>query len=302
MIPAFPKIFSLGQIYIKDILLNPIEITEKIDGSAFAFGKLDGQVHMRSKRSMIYKNMADQMFVKAHDYVLSIQDRLSDGKIYYAEYLSKPKHNALKYERIPRNGLALYGVSDYTTRAFVSEYTDLQRYADQIDIDVVPLLYIGHLATVESLKGLLDRKSVYGDVDIEGIVVKNYERSMLIAEQFFPIMCGKFVSEKYKEQAGDWRKDHTNVGRWEGFKQSYRTEARWLKAIQHLREDGRLEGSPTDIGSLFREVHRDITDESKIDIQDFLWDHFGREVLRVSTAGLAEFYKTYLMEGTNDGQ
>lgn len=300
MIPSFPKIFALGQIYVTKILSGQIEITEKIDGSAFSFGKLGGQVHMRSKRAVVHKNMADQMFDKAHDYVLSIQDRLSDGKIYYVEYLRKPKHNTLAYERIPMNGMALYGVSDHTTGAFVSEYTDLMRYAEQINIDVVPLLYLGKLSTVESLKSLLDRKSFFGNVDIEGIVVKNYQRSMEIADKFFPIMCGKFVSEKYKEQAGGWAKDHTNTGRWELYKQSYRTEARWIKAVQHLRDEGKLKNEPADIGDLIREVQRDITEENRIDIMEFLWSHFGKEVLRISTAGLPEFYKTYLMEGMND--
>lgn len=300
MIPAFPKIFALGQIYIKYILQDYIEITEKIDGSAFSFAKLGGQVHMRSKRAVIHKNMADQMFDKAHDYVLSVQDRLVDEKIYYVEYLRKPKHNTIAYERIPMNGMALYGVSDHASGAFVSEYADLAEYAVNIGIDVVPLLYLGKLATVESLKGLLDRKSVYGNVDIEGIVIKNYERSMEIAEKFFPIMCGKFVSEKYKEVSGDWKRDHTNVGRWEGYKKAFRTEARWIKAIHHLRDDGSLDNAPSDIGNLIKEVQRDITDEHKSEIQEFLWNHFGKEVLRISTAGLPEFYKTYLMEGIND--
>ena len=33
-----------------------------------------------------------------------------------------------------------------------------------------------------------------------------------------------------------------------------RTEARWRKAVQHLREEGRLERSPKDIGALLVEL------------------------------------------------
>lgn len=46
MIRAFPKIFAIGQRYISDIFKDEVEISEKIDGSQFCFGKIGGQVHM----------------------------------------------------------------------------------------------------------------------------------------------------------------------------------------------------------------------------------------------------------------
>jgi hypothetical protein len=123
---------------------------------------------------------------------------------------------------------------------------------------------------------------------------------MNIGDLVFPIMCGKYVSEEYKERAGDWKKDHTNIGQWEGYKMSYCTQARWLKAIQHLRDDGLLRGAPQDIGPLIKEVQRDITEEHEEEIKNFLWKHFGKEVLRVASHGLPEFYKNYLMEGNHE--
>jgi hypothetical protein len=49
MIKAFPKIFAIGQDYIKDIFDGEVEVTEKIDGSQFVFGKLAGELYFRSK-------------------------------------------------------------------------------------------------------------------------------------------------------------------------------------------------------------------------------------------------------------
>lgn len=49
MISAFPKIFAIGTKYIDSIFDNEVEITEKVDGSQFAFGKIDGEVYCRSK-------------------------------------------------------------------------------------------------------------------------------------------------------------------------------------------------------------------------------------------------------------
>lgn len=42
MIKAFPKIFALGTQYTEGIFDSEVEITEKIDGSQFNFGKIEG--------------------------------------------------------------------------------------------------------------------------------------------------------------------------------------------------------------------------------------------------------------------
>jgi len=49
LINAFPKIFAIGTDYISNIFDDEVEITEKIDGSQFAFGKVNGELFMRIK-------------------------------------------------------------------------------------------------------------------------------------------------------------------------------------------------------------------------------------------------------------
>jgi len=300
MIPHFPKIFHLGQIYIKNILSDPIEITEKLDGSAFSFGRVKGVVYCRSKSSVLYENSGNEMFDKATTYVRHIQERLPEGIIFHAEYLRKPKHNALKYDRIPTNNLSLFGVEHLSSRDFIKDYQELQSWADLIETDVVPLLYLGKLATTIPIKDFLDRESYLGGVKIEGVVVKNYYQQMNVGDVFFPIVCGKYVSEAFKEQLHKTRDDENKVGPWESYKLSYRTEARWNKAIQHLREAGLLEIGPRDIGPLIKEIQRDIIEECQEDIKEFLWKNFHQEILRVSTRGFPEYYKEKLLEGAFD--
>ena len=117
--------------------------------------------------------------------------------------------------------------------------------------------------------------------------------------QIIPLMSAKYVSDKFKEKhQKDWKKENTGKGKWELFKENYRTEARWLKTIQHLRDDGKLDNSLKDIGNLIKEVKRDICEEEKENIKYFLWREFGEELLRKSVWGLPEFYKKYLMEGS----
>lgn len=117
--------------------------------------------------------------------------------------------------------------------------------------------------------------------------------------QVFPLMAGKFVSEAFKEvhRAG-WKKEHTGKGRWETFVDGYRTEARWHKAIQHLREGGKLDGSPKDIGPLIKEIQKDVAEEERQTIMEFLWKEFGQEVLRKAIAGFPEWYKEQLLAGS----
>ena len=49
-ISSFPKIFHIGENYIENLFKGQVEITEKIDGSQYAFGiDKDGQAVRRSK-------------------------------------------------------------------------------------------------------------------------------------------------------------------------------------------------------------------------------------------------------------
>lgn len=304
MIKSFPKIFQIGQRYIVDIFDGEVEITEKIDGSQFNFGKINGELFCRSKGCEQIIDAPDKMFKIATEYVLSVKDKIKDNTIYHCEYLNKPKHNVLCYNRVPKNNLIMFGVST-SSEEFIRNYKEC---ADGLDLETVPIIFKGTIKNVEELLEMLNNKSILGEVDIEGIVVKNYNKDLIVGDRPIPIMCGKYVSEKFKEVHQSKRKgEHTSKGKWEIIKESFRTEARWSKAVAHLRDDGKLEQSPRDIGNLMKEVKRDIIDEEKENIKNHLWKEFGEEVLRSSIRGLPEWYKQELVKnnfpefgGTND--
>ena len=107
MIRSFSKIFAIGTDYIKDIFKDEVEITEKLDGSQFVFGRVDNELYLRSKGQQIFPESSDKMFRIATDYILSIEHKIADNMVYYCEYLAKPKHNTLAYERVPKNNLIL---------------------------------------------------------------------------------------------------------------------------------------------------------------------------------------------------
>jgi hypothetical protein len=305
MIRAFPKIFAVGTDYIREIFEGEVEITEKIDGSQFAFGKIDGEVYMRSKGKQQFAENPDKMFQKAVDYVLSVAHLLKDDTVYYCEYLQKNHHNALVYDRVPKNNLILFGVCDKSQK-FISDYESLKKYADELDVETIPLIFKGWIKSPDQLLEMIKQTSVLGKADMEGVVVKNYAKQFLLGGQPMPLMAGKYVSEKFKEVHRESWSGHTCKGKWQMFKESYKSEARWQKAVQHLKENGELENDPKDIGKLLIEIQKDIGQEEKEIIKNFLWKEFCSELMRTATAGFPEWYKEQLLkrgfeEGTEYG-
>jgi hypothetical protein len=301
MISAFPKVFALGHRHVRDIFDGKVEITEKVDGSQIAFGMIDGKLYVRSRGAMINLDAPDSLFREGVEYIKSNSDKLAKGVTYYGEYLKKPKHNTLAYERIPKNHIALFGVC-HPEMGFLEFHDILHMTANELDMDVVPLLgYADNIRPEDAIK-LIDDESFLGGTSMEGIVVKNYDMERWVGGVLFPIMSAKFVSEKFKEKhQKDWKQNKTSPGQMQQLVESLRTEARWRKAVQHLREAGAFEPDPKMIGSLLKEINQDLIDEDLDYIKDFLWKVHKRQILKGVTSGFPEWFKEQLAKGEFDG-
>lgn len=288
---SYPKIWALGHAGIAELLLDPVVIEEKVDGSQFSFGKFGDEIKMRSKGCELILGK-EKMFSKAENYVLSIKDKLKDGWTYRAEYLQKPKHNTLAYDRIPQNNLILFDIN-YGHEQYLS-YDEKMAEALSLGIETVPLMYSGVITNIETFKELLDRTSVLGGQKIEGFVVKNYSRFGNDKKA----LMGKYVSESFKEKHRvDWKVGNpTQNDIIMNMSNAYRTAARWDKAIIHMKEQGKLENSPRDIGLLVKEVGRDILEECGPEIKDALWEWAWPKISRGLIKGLPEYYKEKLLE------
>jgi hypothetical protein len=288
---SYPKIYAIGHSAIKDIFEDHVIVQEKVDGSQFSFGvTMQGELVCRSKGKQLLLDAPEKLFVKAVAAVREIQHFLTPGFIYRGEYLATPKHNTLSYNRTPKKHIILFdvsiGVEEYASSVFV------EREALRLGLECVPLLYEGKVTDFEMFNSFLERESVLGGCKVEGIVVKNYSK-------FTPekkAMMGKYVSEAFKEKhTKDWkernptRKDVISL-----LVEEYTTQARYHKAVQHLRDDGRLEGSPKDIGLLIREVPADILREDEQEIKDRLFKFFWKDIERGITSGIPTWYKDEL--------
>lgn len=294
---SYGKILALGEPRLSRLFEGPVEITEKLDGSQFRFGCFDGVLRVASKGKEMLVDAPEQMFSKAVDHVkgLHAENRLIDGLTYFAEYLMRPKHNVLAYSCPPTNTLCLWGVRDGDSFA---GHERLREFADTLDIDCIPLLHDGVVYSPEDIHVMLEKQSYLGGAMIEGVVVKNYAHSLFWHDKEYPVLAGKIVSEKFKEKhKSTWKKDHTARGGFETFAASFCAEARWHKAVQHMRESGEIEVSPRDIGRLVKGIQADVADEEKENIKEELWRIFSKDILRQSIKGFPEWYKAQLLEG-----
>ena len=107
-INSYPKVYNLGHPAIKELFEDSVIIDEKIDGSQFSFAKINNELLCKSKGKELFINQPEKMFSRALATVIKIKDKLKEGYINRAEYLQKPKHNTLAYDRIPNNHLIIF--------------------------------------------------------------------------------------------------------------------------------------------------------------------------------------------------
>jgi len=281
-----PKAF--GHRLVQDILDGEVVIQEKVDGSQISFGVYDGELCVRSRNQQIDLEDAG-MFNLVVAYLKTVADRMAEGVTYRGEYLSKPKHNTLCYERTPSGYIVLFDVdlnnTNYTKPAMVIGW------ATTLGLEYAPTLWIGsgQDVTLDMLKGLLTTESVLGG-RIEGVVIKNYDK--YIRDK---VMMAKYVSADFQEKHGkDWKQ--RNPGVIEFVVSHFNKEAIWSKAVQHLSEAGEIDGEPKDIGKLMKELNIDIKREHEEEIKQMIYNREIGKIIKGITNGFPEWYKEQLAE------
>lgn len=294
-IRSYPKVWNLGHPALEGLRDGPVSVEEKVDGSQFSFGVIEGVLCCRSKNQQIVLD-APQMFDKAVETVRERAGQLTPGWVYRAEYLAKPKHNTLAYERVPTDHLVVFDIETSPSAFLAPDARDDE--ADRLDLDRVPRMHYGALDSLDLVDELLKRDAYLGGCKVEGIVVKNHARFGRDGKA----LMGKHVSEAFKEKHGkEWKKSNPNSGDIvQTLIDQYQAEARWEKAVQHLRERGALEGSPRDIGALIKEAQADIAAECEDEIKEALWQWARGKVTRGAVRGLPEWYKRRLLESEFD--
>jgi hypothetical protein len=295
-ISSYSSIFTFGHKATQGLIGEEVVVEEKVDGSQFSFGRTEsGTLVARSKGVELNMDAPDGMFAKAVEYVKSIGDLIPRGMVFRGEYLQKPKHNTLAYDRTPKNYIILFDVMHagecYQPRSIK------EQWAATLGLELVPELFHGILNNPGAdlqLKAMLDRVSILGGQKIEGVVIKpanysvfGYDKKLLIA---------KVVSEEFKEvHDKSWKAGNPKQGDiLERLVGSYVTPARWNKAIQHLKESGQLVGEMKDLALLMKEVPADLKKECEDEIKQVLFNWAWPQLSRRATNGFPEYYRESL--------
>ena len=260
--------------------------------SQFSFGRFDGELKCRSKGQELIVDAPEKMFVAGVEAVSQLD--LHDGWTYRGEYLQKPKHNALVYNRIPVHHVIIFDINDGEESYL--RYTNKTAEAARLGLEVVPLLAQTDLFDLVTFKELLERESVLGGTTIEGMVFKPIGYSIFGQDK--KCIMGKYVSEAFKEKHGAaWKA--ANPGQSDVVTNliiQLKTDARWRKAIQHLQDAGELENDPRDIGKLLKAIGQDVLKEEEDFIRDQLFKWAWPKIQRGIIAGFSEWYKNLLVE------
>lgn len=301
---SYPSIFAMGHRAIAELLTVPVCVEEKVDGSQFSFGvfptydasgELDGGtvLRVRSKGAVMIPDAPEPMFTEAVATAKRLAPSLRHGWTYRGEYLKKPRHNGLAYNRIPEQHVMLFDINSghevYLTQ------DEKRAEAERLGLETVPLLHVGIVADITEFRSYLKRESILGGQPVEGVVVKPSGYDLFGPDK--KVLMGKFVSEAFKEvQSKMWKADNPTVKDIiSRLGDAYTTQARWMKAVQHLRERGQIEDSPRDISKLMLEIPEDIRRECEAEMKDRLFEHAWPHLRRLVTRGVPEWYKNELL-------
>lgn len=292
----YPKIYNASHGAVKDIFQWTVHIEEKIDGSQFSFGLKDGRLWMKTHHKDVTNEEPFGQFMETMKFLRgsAVLELVREGYTYRGEVISKLKHNHLTYQRLPKLGNIVIFDIDKGDEDYLG-YVDKVQEANRLGLETVPYMFYGTVSNSGTVRSFLDRTPLLGGKIIEGIVVKAYGH---YAEDKKTIMA-KIVSDAYREIA----KDEGNIGAKptrsdvvQALIEKYRTEPRWRKAVQTLRDNNTLKNDPSDIQGLRVQAMKDIEEECGDEIKNALYMSFKNDVLRGSVGGLPEWWKKTLQD------
>jgi len=298
----YPKILSLGHDLVADIFNNPVELSEKLDGSQARIHLTEGYCICGSKNVGI----ADQKaFAIAH----AQTDRIYEEKTWeswgtdvtlFCEFLSKEKHNVLKYDRVPYNNLYLFGALIDDKHITTDKLTQLAN-----DLRIEPPHILGNeikIGSQEDLQKYMTTESVLGGTILEGIVIKNYHDSypplLTSTQAFFGYpLSSKLVRDDFKERLNkEWGDKKKREAPLERVTTEFITEARFHKTIQHLADEGKLSHEMKDMVVLLPEFWSDLLDEEKDEIIKIAMSDFWRTLKKRCDGFVVQSYKRHLVD------
>lgn len=259
--PKYPKIKIIGDSENTVLFENKDKIIyaeEKIDGANARFMFRESQLLFGSRNNDITSAEPGKSWTAWTSYVANIVQATpevfaeNESYVYFGEAMVK---HSLAYNFKDHPPFILYDIWDMKTEKYVSRKV-LENVCKRTGLVPVRLVFAGSVQQFDMKKPQeYLTKSAYGDVEMEGIVVKSAD---------VPVRA-KFVSDKFKEVNKDVfglskRQARATNDDSEYFISTYFTNARIDKCIFKLRDDGHPISMKM-MGTLIKAVYDDCIEE-----------------------------------------
>lgn len=301
MIHSYPSIYTLGHRALRQFLDRDVIVQEKVDGSQFSAMWTVLGWEYRSKGVQVFKESVQDLFRPTIAHFESVAGNvaamspLAEGMVFRGEAFKTERHNTLKYGRVPLGHFVLFDVEKHGSH-FCNPH-EVRVWASLLGVEPIRTIAEGRF-TSDQLAAFLNEDSALGGTKVEGVVIKPAGYDIFGPDK--KLLVAKMVRADFAEaNKKAWREANpTRSDVVEALIGKYRVEPRWRKAVQHLRDAGKLEGSPRDIGALIKEVQADIAKEEREAIAEALTKRFLPDIVRGASAGVAEWYKRELAGGS----
>lgn len=301
MIGSYPSIYALGHKALGEGFLDrELIVQEKVDGSQFSVMWTEAGWAYRSKGVQVHKEDAPDLFRPTISHFEAVPDAIKalafPGTVFRGEAFKNERHNTLKYGRTPEGHFVLFDI-ERPGQQFEDPST-VRQWAGRLGVEPIRTIYVGKVE-VSQIQEWLKEESALGGTILEGVVLKPVAYDLFGVDK--KLLIAKMVREDFKEMNGAaWKLNNPSRGDVvDALITKYRNNQRYKKAVQHLRDEGKLDGSPKDIGSLIAEVKKDIEKEERDAIAEALLNRFLPDILRGASGGIPDWYKAELA-GLND--
>jgi hypothetical protein len=287
---------------IAELFNGFVEIEEKTDGSQFRIHiDPEGKATCGSRQMNFEEAGIDKNFLRGVDHIKNTANNVigiipNTSIDIFAEILNSPHHNTLTYGRVPKNHIMLFDVL-FNGKEW-GDRNAKKSIAEALEVEIIPQLWKGNGSeiTKDLIDQLLLQESVLGKVTIEGIVFKNYSKFYNFDKYPFmagKFLCGKLVRQEFKEanREGWASKNGQTIPQ---LIESLRTEARFAKAVQHLKDRAELTNTMRDLPAVIKEIQKDVLEEEGERLKEIIWNKAWGEIRGGLAKGVPEFYKAQL--------
>ena len=161
------------------LLRKPLVVQEKLDGANVGLFFEGDELKFLSRGGLIEDKKTPEQFkylkMWAYERYMVLKEILNNRYILFGEWLYFT--HTIFYNKLPSYFIA-FDLYDKESEKFLSYNKIIKILGNKIP--VVPLIWEGIIGSIEKLDEFLERKSLYGEEKIEGVVLREENKEYLI--------------------------------------------------------------------------------------------------------------------------